>query len=61
MIPRLVLDASVALTWFLSATEEQTRYADVIAALIEHDATICVVPGLWHISRQHADNSASRS
>ena len=49
MIPRLVFDASVALTWFLNATEEQTRYADAIAALIERDATICVVPGLWHI------------
>lgn len=49
MISRLVLDASVALSWFLNATEDQTRYADAVAALIERDATICVVPGLWHI------------
>jgi len=49
MIPRLVLDASVVLTWFLNATEEQSRYAEVVAALIERDATTCVVPGLWHI------------
>lgn len=49
MISRLVLDASVALSWFLNATEDQTRYADAVAALIERDATTCVVPGLWHI------------
>lgn len=49
MIPRLVLDASVVLTWFLNATEEQSRYAEAVAALIERDATTCVVPGLWHI------------
>lgn len=49
MIPRLVLDASVALTWFLNATAEQSRYADSIAALIDRDAPACVVPGLWHI------------
>ena len=45
----VVLDASVALTWFLNATAEQSRYADNIAALIDRDAPACVVPGLWHI------------
>jgi predicted nucleic acid-binding protein len=49
MIPRLILDASVALAWFVRATDEQSRYAEGVLALIERDATACAVPHLWHV------------
>ena len=49
MIPRLVLDASVALAWIVRATDEQSRYASGILGLIERDATTCAVPHLWHV------------
>ena len=45
---RFVLDANVALTWFLSEGEAQTAYS----LLVLEDAiggNTCVVPGLWHI------------
>ena len=45
---RFVLDANVALTWFLSEGESQTAYS----RLVLEDATkgdTCVVPGLWHV------------
>jgi predicted nucleic acid-binding protein len=45
---RFVLDANVALTWFLSEGEAQTAYS----LLVLEDAVegnSCVVPGLWHV------------
>jgi hypothetical protein len=45
---RFVLDANVALTWFLSEGETQTAYS----LLVLEDAVegnTCVVPGLWHV------------
>jgi predicted nucleic acid-binding protein len=45
---RFVLDANVALTWFLSEGEAQTTYS----LLVLEDAVdggTCVVPGLWHV------------
>ncbi len=36
MIPRLVLDVSVALTWFLNATEEQIREVMIRTGLAEY-------------------------
>jgi len=46
---RFVLDASVALAWFLRETEPATRYAAaVLASLAEEDA-VCVVPAIFHV------------
>jgi predicted nucleic acid-binding protein len=45
---RFVLDANVALTWFLSEDEAQTAYS----LLVLEDAVggnTCVVPSLWHV------------
>lgn len=45
---RFVLDANVALTWFLSEGEAQTAYS-LLVLEDAVDANTCVVPGLWHI------------
>lgn len=45
---RFVLDANVALTWFLAEAEAQTAYS----LLVLEDAIggdTCVVPGIWHV------------
>lgn len=45
---RFVLDANVALTWFLSEGEAQTAYS-LLVLEDAVDGNICVVPGLWHV------------
>ena len=45
---RFVLDANVALTWFLSEGEAQTAYS-LLVLEDAVDANTCVVPGLWHV------------
>jgi predicted nucleic acid-binding protein len=46
---RFVLDASVALAWFLRDTEPATRYAAGVAELLAREDAICVVPAIFHI------------
>ena len=45
---RFVLDANVALTWFLSEGEAQTAYS-LLVLEDAVDGNTCVVPGLWHV------------
>lgn len=44
-----VLDASVALAWFLRDTPAATRYAAAVAGLLAQEDAICVVPAIFHI------------
>jgi predicted nucleic acid-binding protein len=46
---RFVLDASVALAWFLRETPAATRYAAAVAALLAQEDVVCVVPAIFHI------------
>lgn len=46
---RFVLDASVALAWFLHETEGATRYAAGVARLLAQEDVVCVVPAIFHI------------
>ena len=57
---RFVLDASVALTWFLSEGEAQTAYS-LLVLEDAVDGNTCVVPGLWHIMRMACDSCISRN
>lgn len=43
---RFVLDANVALTWFLDEEPEQVAYAASVLQLLP--SSVCVVPALWH-------------
>jgi len=45
---RFVLDANVALTWFLAEGEMQTAYSLLVLEEAV-DGNTCVVPGLWHV------------
>ena len=45
---RFVLDANVALTWFLAEAEAQTAYSLLILENAVGGDT-CIVPGLWHV------------
>ena len=46
---RFVLDASVALAWFLpDEAPEVTRYAAAVLAHIKAQQAFCVVPHVWH-------------
>lgn len=44
---RFVLDANVALTWFLAEGADQTAYS-LLVLESAIDGT-CVVPGIWHV------------
>jgi len=44
-----VLDASVALAWFLDMDSEATDYAAGVRRLILNSRAVCVVPGNWHL------------
>jgi predicted nucleic acid-binding protein len=46
---RFVLDASVALAWFLRDTPAATRYAAAVAILLAQEDAVCVVPAIFHI------------
>jgi hypothetical protein len=45
---RFVLDANVALSWFLFEGEAQTAYS-LLVLEDAVDGNTCVVPGLWHV------------
>ncbi len=45
---RFVLDASVALAWFIKGSPEQAAYARSVAMTLADPETLCVVPALWH-------------
>lgn len=49
MTTRFVLDASVALTWFLDEAPEQVAYAQAVARFIQEGNPVCVVPAIWHV------------
>lgn len=49
MTTRFVLDASVALTWFLDEAPEQAAYAQAVARLIREENPVCAVPAIWHV------------
>lgn len=44
-----VLDASVALAWFLDADPEATAYSEGVRRLILDKRSVGVVPGNWHL------------
>jgi predicted nucleic acid-binding protein len=46
---RFVLDASVALAWFLRDTPAATRYAAAVAGLLAEEDAVCIVPAISHI------------
>lgn len=64
MAETFVLDASVALSWFIRQTESQRRYAEAVLNLIQEADTVCVVPSIWHyetaavLLRAHRDKAA---
>lgn len=64
MAETFVLDASVALAWFIRQTVEQRRYAEAVLNLIHEADTVCVVPSVWHyetgavLLREHRDSTA---
>lgn len=45
---RFVLDANIALTWFLAEGDAQTEYSLLVLDNAA-DGDTCIVPGLWHI------------
>ena len=46
---RLVLDASVALAWFLPETQENTKLADRVADLLMEPAGLALVPVVFNL------------
>jgi len=59
-VERFVLDASVALEWFLPGSRESTRYAVAILGGIERGAYIPAVPEFWHYEVASALLAAKR-
>lgn len=49
MTARFVLDANVALTWFLDEAPAQVAYARAVARFIQEGNAVCVVPAIWHV------------
>ena len=45
---RFVLDASVAIDWFLPGSASNRRYAERILEQISAENLVPVVPDLWH-------------
>ena len=45
---RFVLDASVAIDWFLPGSASNRRYAERILEQISAESLVPVVPDLWH-------------
>jgi predicted nucleic acid-binding protein len=64
MAETFVLDASVALAWFIERSEDQGCYADSVLNLIHEAETVCIVPSVWHyetaavLLRTHRDKNA---
>lgn len=48
MAAEFVLDADVAIAWFIPGSPEQRDYAGWVARHIETTGASCVVPALWH-------------
>ena len=64
MAETFVLDASVALAWFIRQSDEQRGYAEAVLNLIHEADTVCVVPSVWHyetgavLLRENRDKAA---
>ena len=48
MIPRITLDASVALAWFLPDTSERLQYAQAVHDALRSEQLFAVVPTLFY-------------
>ena len=59
-VERFVLDASVALEWFLPGSREARHYAAAILSGIERDEYTPAVPDFWHYEVASALLAAKR-